>query len=64
VIHRTEHISHHRRDGVTEAWIESVVLNADEEEISKERLIQDRNKNKEARWSKDGRKYLYKGGSI
>lgn len=27
-----EQISHHRKDGVTEAWIESVVLNADEEE--------------------------------
>ena len=25
-------ISHHRKDGVTEAWLESVVLNAGEEE--------------------------------
>jgi len=25
-----EQISHHRRDGVTEAWIESIVLHADD----------------------------------
>jgi hypothetical protein len=27
-----EQISHHRRDGVTGAWIESIILNAHEEE--------------------------------
>lgn len=25
-----EQISHHRRDGITEAWVESIVLNAEE----------------------------------
>jgi hypothetical protein len=24
-----EQISHHKRDGITEAWVESIVLNAD-----------------------------------
>jgi hypothetical protein len=25
-----EQISHHRRDGITEAWVESIVLHAEE----------------------------------